>query len=44
MSKETSRKAASAAGKVLSDPKSTKPEKSAVASALSQREKPAKKG
>jgi len=43
MSKETSRKAASAAGKVLSNPKSTKPEKAAAASALSQREKPGKR-
>ncbi len=39
MSKETSRKAASAAGKVLSNPRSTKPEKTAAASALSQRER-----
>ena len=37
--KVTGRKAASAASKVLSNPKSTKAEKSAAASALSQREK-----
>jgi hypothetical protein len=37
--KATSPKAASAASKVLSNPKSTKTEKSAAASALSQREK-----
>ena len=43
MSKETGPKAASNAGKVLNNPKSTKAEKSAAASALSQREKPSKK-
>jgi hypothetical protein len=37
--KKTSPKAASAASKVLSNPKSTKAEKTAAASALSQREK-----
>lgn len=41
--KVTKPKAASAAGKVLSNPKSTKAEKSAAASALSQREKPRRK-
>jgi len=40
--KKTSPKAASAASKVLSNPKSTKAEKTAAASALSQRE-PSKK-
>jgi hypothetical protein len=40
--KTTSSKAASAAGKVLSNPKSTKAEKSAAASALSQKEKKGK--
>jgi len=44
MSKETSKKAASAASKVLRDPKSTKAEKSAAASALSQKEPDKKKG
>lgn len=34
--RKTGKKAASAAGKVLGDPKSTKSEKSAAASALSQ--------
>lgn len=43
MSRVTSPKAASAAGKVLRDPKATKPEKAAAGSALSQREKPGKK-
>ena len=41
-SRKTGSKAASNAGKVLSNPKSTKAEKSAAASALSQ--KPGKKG
>jgi hypothetical protein len=36
-SKTTSSKAASAAGKVLADPKSTKREKTAAASALAQK-------
>ena len=41
----TSRKAASAAGKVLRDPKSTKAQKTAAASALTQRpNKPKGKG
>lgn len=40
--KSTSKKAATAASKVLSNPKSTKIEKTAAASALSQKE-PAKK-
>ena len=40
---ETSKKAASAAGKVLRDPKSTKAEKSAAASALTQRPNRSKK-
>lgn len=35
--KQTGKKSASNAGKVLQDPKSTKQEKSAAASALSQR-------
>jgi hypothetical protein len=39
MSRETSKKAASAAGKVLSNPKSSKTEKTAAASALSQKAK-----
>ncbi len=43
MSKETSPRAARAAGRVLSNPKSTKPQKTAAASALSQREKPSKR-
>ncbi|MFZ4614771.1 MAG: hypothetical protein ACOYM2_01080 [Rectinemataceae bacterium] len=38
-SKQTSSKAASAAGKVLSNPNSTKAEKTAAASALAQKEK-----
>lgn len=33
----TGKKAASAAGKVLADPKASKPEKAAAASALTQR-------
>lgn len=41
-SRETGKKAATAASKVLSNPKSTKTEKTAAASALSQR--PAAKG
>ncbi len=41
-SRKTGSKAASNAGKVLSNPKSTKAEKSAAASALAQR--PSKKG
>ena len=41
----TSKKAASAAGKVLRNPKSTKAEKTAAASALTQRpNRPKKKG
>lgn len=40
--KTTSSKAASAAGKVLSNHKSTKAEKSAAASALSQKERKGK--
>lgn len=36
---QTSKKAASAAGQVLRDPKSTKAQKSAAASALTQRVK-----
>jgi hypothetical protein len=43
MSKETSAKAASAAGKVLRDPTSSKAEKTAAASALVQRPAPKKK-
>ena len=42
-SKTTGKEAASNAGKVLSDPTSTKAEKSTAASALSQVAKPAKK-
>jgi len=42
MSKETGKKAASAASKVLSNPKSSKAEKTAAGSALAQREKAAK--
>lgn len=42
-SKVTSKKAASSTGKVLRNPKSTKAEKSAAASALSQRPKSGKK-
>lgn len=40
--RQTSSKAASAAGKVLANPKSTKAEKSAAASALSQAPKKGK--
>lgn len=43
MSKETSKKVASKASKILQSPKSTKAEKSVAASALSQAEKPKKK-
>ena len=42
--KTTGKKAASNAGKVLQNPKSTKAEKSAAASALSQVPKHTKKG
>ena len=42
--RKTGQAAASAAGKVLQDPKSTKAEKSAAASALSQRPSTKKKG
>jgi hypothetical protein len=41
--KSTGPKAATAASKVLSDPKSSKKDKTAAASALSQVEKPKKK-
>lgn len=43
MSKVTGKKAASNAGKVLANPKSSKAEKSAAASALAQRESKGKK-
>jgi hypothetical protein len=42
--KTTGKKAASNAGKVLSDPKSTKAEKSAAASALAQTHGKGRKG
>ena len=41
--KVTGKKVASKASKILTDPDSTKAEKSVAASALSQREKPKKK-
>ncbi|MDZ4726225.1 MAG: hypothetical protein SH817_08705 [Leptospira sp.] len=42
MSKETSKKVASQAAKILSNPKSTQAQKSVAASALTQKEKKGK--